>query len=316
MDQIEHKYIDVRGLKLHLAEIGNGPSVVVFLHGFPEIWYSWRHQMIAVANAGFRAIAPDFRGYGLSQQPREPEKASFKDLLEDLLAILDFFSIPKVFIVGKDFGARPAYLFAVLHPERVSGVVTLGVPYVPSGPSASFTDLPEGFYILRWQKPGRAEADFGRFDVKRVVRNIYTLFSQSELPIAAEDQEIMDLVDPSSPLPTWFTEEDLAVYASLYEKSGFRTPLQVPYRTLQEKLSLTDTRVQVPALLIMGGKDYVLKFPRLEDYIRSGKVKDHVPDLEITFLPEGTHFVQEQFPDQVNQLVLTFLRKHACSTSQ
>ncbi|XP_043687344.1 bifunctional epoxide hydrolase 2-like isoform X3 [Telopea speciosissima] len=300
MDQIEHKYIDVRGLKLHLAEIGNGSSVVVFLHGFPEIWYSWRHQMIAAANAGFRAIAPDFRGYGLSQQPLEPEKASFKDLLEDLLVILDFFSIPKVFIVGKDFGFRPAYQFALLHPERVSGVVTLGVPYIPS-PVSLFGDLPEGFYILRWQKPGRAEADFGRFDVKTVIRNVYILFSGSELPIAAEDQEIMDLVVPSSPLPTWFTEEDLAVYASLYEKSGFCTPLQVPYRTLQEELSLADARVQVPALLIMGGKDYVLKFPGLEDYIRSGKVKDYVPDLEITFLPEGTHFVQEQFPDQAPQ---------------
>ncbi|KAJ4980442.1 hypothetical protein NE237_031279 [Protea cynaroides] len=313
MDQIEHKYIDVRGLKLHIAELGTGPSVVVFLHGFPEIWYSWRHQMVAVANAGFRALVPDFRGYGLSQLPPEPEKASFKDLLEDLLAILDFFSVPKAFLIGKDFGAFPANLFAVIFPERVSGVVTMGVPYIPAGSSSLFKQLPEGFYILRWQEPGRAEADFGRLDVKTVVRNIYILFSGSELPIAGEDQEIMDLVDPSSPLPPWFTEEDLAVYATLYEKSGFRTALQVPYRTLREDLSLTDDpRVKKPALLIMGGKDYFLKVPGMEDYVRSGKVKDLVPDLEITFLPEGTHFVQEQFPDQVNQLITTFLRKHTC----
>ncbi|XP_042493604.1 bifunctional epoxide hydrolase 2-like [Macadamia integrifolia] len=315
MDEIEHKYVDVRGLKLHVADIGSGPSVVLFLHGFPEIWYSWRNQMIAVANAGLRAIAPDFRGYGLSQLPPEPEKATFKDLIEDLLAILDFFSIPKVFIVGKDFGARPGYLFAVLHPERVSGMVTLGSPYRTSR-SSLLLDLPEGFYISRWQKPGRAEADFGRFDIKTVVRNIYILFSGSEIPIAAEDQEIMDLVDPSSPLPTWFTEEDLAVYASLYEKSGFRTPLQVPYRAILEQFNLTDVTVKVPVLLIMGGKDFALKFPGMEDYVRSGKVKDYVPDLEIIFLPEGTHFVQEQFPDQVNQLVLNFLKKHTCSTSQ
>ncbi|XP_043698042.1 bifunctional epoxide hydrolase 2-like [Telopea speciosissima] len=312
MDQIEHKYIDVRGLKLHIAEIGTGPSVVVFLHGFPEIWYSWRHQMIAVANAGFRALAPDFRGYGLSQQPHEPEKASFKDLIEDLLAILDSFSIPKAFLIGKDFGVLPANLFAVLFPERVSGVVTMGIPYVPSSPSSLFSQLPEGFYILRWKEPGRAEADFGRFDVKTVVRNIYILFSGSELPIASENQEIMDLVDPSTPLPPWFTEEDLAAYVTLYEKSGFRFPLQVPYRTLQEDLSSKDPRVKVPALLIMGGKDYFLKVPGMEDYVRSGKVKDFVPDLEITFLPEGTHFVQEQFPDQVNQLIATFLSKHSC----
>ena len=132
MDQIQHKFIDVaRGLKLHLAEIGcghnptqsimftqpsllllfflfctcqiglilfsfSGPHVVVFLHGFPEIWYTWRHQMMAVANAGFRAIAPDYRGYGLSDPPPDPAKASFTDLLTDLLGILDALQLPKV----------------------------------------------------------------------------------------------------------------------------------------------------------------------------------------------------------------------------
>ncbi|KAF5185484.1 Ab hydrolase superfamily protein yfhm, partial [Thalictrum thalictroides] len=95
MDQIQHKYVDIRGLKLHIAEIGTGDKVVVFLHGFPEIWYTWRYQMIAVAKAGYRAIAPDFRGYGLSEVPSEPEKTTFKDLDDDLLAIFDNFCIPK-----------------------------------------------------------------------------------------------------------------------------------------------------------------------------------------------------------------------------
>lgn len=310
MDQIQHKFVDVRGLKLHLAEIGTGPKVVVFLHGFPEIWYTWRHQMIAVANAGFRAIAPDYRGYGLSDPPPEPEKALFDDLLGDLLAILDVLGIPEVFLVGKDFGARPAYLFALRHPKRVLGVVTMGVPHLPPGPSTFHKYLPEGFYLSRWREPGRAEADFGRFDAKTVIRKIYILFSRSEVPVAAENQEIMDLVDPSAPLPPWFTEEDLSTYGALYEKSGFQTALQVPYRSFGEDFSITDPTVKVPALFIMGAKDYVLKFPGLEDYIKSGKVKEFVPNLEITFLPEGTHFVHEQSPDEVNQLVLSFLSKH------
>ncbi|XP_077240217.1 epoxide hydrolase 2-like [Tasmannia lanceolata] len=311
MEEIQHNHLDIRGLKLHVAEIGKGPIVAVFLHGFPEIWYSWRYQMIAVANAGFRAIALDFRGYGLSQQPPEPEKASFMDLVLDLLAILDSLAIPKAFLIGKDFGVRPAYQFALLHPERVSGVITLGVPFVPPGPNSFHRrGLPEGFYVMRWQEPGRAEADFGRFDIKTVVRKIYILFSGSELQIAGKDQEIMDLVDPSTPLPHWFTEEDLTAYAALFEKSGFRLPLQVPYRSTMETLSVTDPKVQVPALLVMGGKDYILKFPGMEDYVKSTKLKEYVPDLEITFLPEGTHFVQEQFPDQVNQLIIDFLNKH------
>ncbi|KAJ7968522.1 Epoxide hydrolase 2 [Quillaja saponaria] len=310
MEQIQHKFIDVRGLKLHLAEIGSGPNVVVFLHGFPEIWYSWRHQLVALAKAGFRAIAPDYRGHGLSDPPPEPEKASFHDLLDDLLGILDALDLAKVFLIAKDFGVRLAYLFAILHPERVSGVVTLGSPYIPPGALRFSKNLPEGFYISRWQEPGRAEVDFGRFDAKTIVRNVYILFSKSELPIAKENQEVMDLVDKSTPLPTWFTEEDLAAYGDLYEKSGFRTALKVPYRSTGEDFSLPDPTVRVPAFVIMGGKEYFLKFPGFEDFIMSGKVRDFVPDLEITFLPEGTHFVQEQLPDQVNQLILNFLSKH------
>nr|DAD22948.1 TPA_asm: hypothetical protein HUJ06_024411 [Nelumbo nucifera] len=289
-----------------------GPSVVVFLHGFPEIWYSWRHQMIAVAKAGYRAIAPDLRGYGLSDHPPQLENASFDDFADDILAMLDYFGIPKAFLVGKDFGAWPAYLVSLLHPERVSGVVSLGVPFFIPRPNP-FDDFPEGFYILKWKEPGRAEADFSRFDVKTVLQNIYILFSGSELPIAKDGKEIMDLVEPSTPLPPWFTEEDLAAYASLYENSGFSAPLQVPYRSLHKEITITDPKVEVPTLLIMGGKDYILKFPGLEEYITSGKVKDHVPDLEIKFFPEGTHFIQEQFPDQVNQLITTFLNGHICS---
>jgi pimeloyl-ACP methyl ester carboxylesterase len=201
-------------------------------------------------------------------------------------------------------------------------------------------------YVCTYQKPGRAEADFGRFDAKTVVRNVYILFSKSEIPIANENQEIMDLVAPDTPLPSWFSEEDLATYGALYEKSGFQTALQVPYRcchllllffpvkcyvaikhtilllfnfktcfvcicrSFGEDFNLPDPIVKVPALLIMGGKDYVFKFPGIEELTKGEKAKEFVPNLEVTFIPEGTHFVQEQFPEQVNQLILAFLAKH------
>ncbi|KAK9085185.1 hypothetical protein Sjap_025596 [Stephania japonica] len=313
MDKIQHKFIDIRGLKLHVAEIGNtGAPVVVFLHGFPEIWYSWRHQMIAAADAGFRAIALDYRGYGQSEVPAEPQKATFNDLLEDLLAILDFFSISKAFIVGKDFGTRTAYFFTLLHPERVSGIATLGAPYVPPGASLGSRHVSEGLYISRWQTPERAEEDFERFDVKTVIRNIYILFSGAELPIAEEGKEVMDLVNKGTPLPNWFTEEDLETYAEHYKKSGFLTPMQVPYRSLSESIDVSNVVVEVPALLIMGGKDYSLRFPGMEEYLNE-KAKDYVPNLETVFLDEGTHFVQEQFPDQVNRLLIAFFNK--CQTT-
>uniref|UniRef100_M1C1E6 Epoxide hydrolase n=1 Tax=Solanum tuberosum TaxID=4113 RepID=M1C1E6_SOLTU len=112
MEEIDHKFVEVNGLKLHIAEIGSGFSpVVVFLHGFPEIWYSWRYQMIAVGKAGYRAIAPDFRGYGLSDQPTQPEKTTLLDLVSDLLALLDALSISKVFIQSSEIFMRESLSF-------------------------------------------------------------------------------------------------------------------------------------------------------------------------------------------------------------
>ncbi|KAG8642421.1 hypothetical protein MANES_12G085000v8 [Manihot esculenta] len=269
--------------------------------------------MIAVANAGYRAIAIDFRGYGFSDQPPEPEKGTFMDLVGDVLALLDTLGISKAFVIAKDAGAFPAYLLGVLHPNRVSALATLGIPFMLPGPNGIPTHLmPKGFYIARWQEPGRAEADFGRLDVKTVIKNIYILFSGTEPPTAKDDtQEIMDLVDASTPLPPWFSEEDLAVYASLYETSGFRFALQVPYRNLNVDCGIKDPKITVPSLLIMGEKDYVMKFTGVEDFIRSGKVKEFVPDLDIIFVEDGSHFVHEQLPQQVNEILINFLNKHS-----
>ncbi|KAF8672424.1 hypothetical protein HU200_049635 [Digitaria exilis] len=308
--EIQHTHLPIRGLNLHVAHVGKVGELgtVVFLHGFPEIWYSWRHQMLAVAAAGYRAIAPDCRGYGLSDQPPENEEVSWDDLIADVLAILDAYSIPKAFLVGKDFGAMPAYEFALQHPDRTCGVTCLGIPFNPA--PVSFDTMPEGFYILRWREPGRAEADFGRYDVRRVVRTIYVLFSGTEIPTAKEGQEIMDLADLSTPLPEWFTEEDLDVYAKLYDKSGFRYPLQMPYRAIHKIPNRLDAKFQVPVFIVMGEKDYCFNFPGFEAALRGGAMGHFMPDLKVTFIPEGCHFVQEQLPEQVNELLLGFLKDH------
>ncbi|KAI3740791.1 hypothetical protein L2E82_31265 [Cichorium intybus] len=308
MDKIAHKFLQINGLKLHVAEIGSESSpAVIFLHGFPEIWYTWRHQMIAVANAGFRAIAPDFRGYGLSDPPAEPEKASFDDFVNDVASIIDSLAISKVFVIAKDFGTMIAYPFILQHPEKIAGIITFNMTFMPP---AAFKNhpLPEGFYVTRWRDPGRAEADFSRFDVKTVVKNIYILFSQSEIPIANENEEIMDLVKPLTPLPSWLTEEDFAMYVSLYEKSGFRTALQIPYRSYMNLGPTKEVpKIEAPTMLIMGEEDYGRKVPGMDEYVKSGDVKKYVPNLETVYVPNGCHFVHEQFPDKVNQLIITFL---------
>ncbi|KHN46373.1 Epoxide hydrolase 2, partial [Glycine soja] len=221
---ISFAYVEVKGLKLHVVEIGSGQKALVFLHGFPEIWYTWRHKMIVAANAGYRTIAFDFRGYGLSQHHAKPQKANLLDLVDDVVGLLDSLGITK------DFGAFPAYIVVALHLDKVDSVIMLGFPFMLPGPSA-IQNLPKGSYVIKCQEAGRVEADFVCFDVKSVIRNIYTLFSGSEIPIAGDNQEIMDLYDPTTPLPPWFSEEDLATYESLYKKSGFRFALQVLYRS-------------------------------------------------------------------------------------
>ncbi|KAE8698460.1 Detected protein of confused Function [Hibiscus syriacus] len=256
MEKIEHSHEQARGLKLHVAQIGSGTKVVVFLHGFTEIWYSWRHQMVAVADAGYRAISLDFRGYGLSEHPLELARATFNDFVDEVVALFDSFGISKAHLVSNDFGAFVATMVGVLHPERVSTIISLGVPFLLPSFSPLQTQLPlvpSGFYLLRWLVPGRAEADFGRFDTKTVVRKIYTMFYRSEPPVAASDnQEIMDLVDSFTPLPPWMSEEDIAEYGSLYEKSTFSTALQAPYRIVMLSCGLDDGKIKAPGLLIMG----------------------------------------------------------------
>uniref|UniRef100_A0A0R0HES0 AB hydrolase-1 domain-containing protein n=1 Tax=Glycine max TaxID=3847 RepID=A0A0R0HES0_SOYBN len=140
------------------------------------------------------------------------------------------------------------------------------------------------FHVDNFREPGRVEADFDRFPVKSMIRNIYTIFSRSEIPIAADDQEIMDLFDPSTPLPPW---------------------------TSKVETGLSDVKVTVPALLIMGEKDYFLMFLGMEDYIRNGAVTNFVPDLETVYIPEGSHFVHEQIPEKVNQQIIEFLDKQS-----
>lgn len=310
--EIEHSYLSIRGLKLHIARTGKGEigkTTLLFVHGFPEVWYSWRHQMVAAAAAGFCCIAPDLPGYGLSDPPIDLAKASWEGLMNDLLEILDSLSISKVFLVAKDFGVKPAFDLALCHPSRVSGVVTLGVPPLV-GSLRLTTGLPEGFYKSRWKEPGRAEASFGRYDVRRIMRTIYILFSKAEIPVAEQGLEIMDLVDESTPLPWWFTEEDLSMYTHLYEKKGFMTALQIPYRTNAAKPECANPRFEMPMFVIIGQKDYILKFPGMEDYMSSEKLKEVAPDHDITYIPEGSHFVQEQFPDLVNQLMIDFIKKH------
>ncbi|KAL2484030.1 alpha/beta-hydrolase superfamily protein [Forsythia ovata] len=255
-------------------------------------------------------------GTGCPEPPPEPEKATFTDLISDLNELLNALAISKVFLIAKDFGAGvSSHLCPSPLGESIWNCYT-GYTFCSSRSFLHFLNIFLKDFICQ---DGWNLEELRLILVVSTLKQLYgiSIFSSHEVNyrLLRKDQEIMDIVDSSTPLPPWFTEEDLESYGSLYTKSGFQTALKVPYRSINEEFNIANLKVEAPALLIMGMKDYVLKFPGMEDYVRSGQAKMFVPKLETTYLPEGSHFVQEQFPDQVNQLTVNFLISHSCNNA-
>lgn len=155
MDKIQHSTISTNGINIHFASIGSGP-VVLFLHGFPELWYSWRHQLLFLASKGFRAIAPDLRGFGDSDAPPSPSSYTPHHIVGDLIGLLDHLGIDQVFLVGHDWGAMMAWYFCLFRPDRVKALVNLSVHYTPRNPAGSPLAvtrryLGDDFYICKFQ---------------------------------------------------------------------------------------------------------------------------------------------------------------------
>ena len=156
MEKIEHSTISTNGINMHIASIGTGPAVL-FLHGFPELWYSWRHQMISLSSLGYRCIAPDLRGYGDTDAPKSPASYSSLHIIGDVVGLLDHLGIDQVFLVGHDWGAYMAWYFCLFRPERVKALVNLGIVYISRKLDVKFLDegfrasIGDDFYICRFQ---------------------------------------------------------------------------------------------------------------------------------------------------------------------
>ncbi|XP_047050089.1 epoxide hydrolase A-like [Lolium rigidum] len=312
--EVRHWSAEVNGISLHVAEQGPaaGPAVLL-LHGFPELWLSWRHQMAAVAARGFRALAPDLRGYGDSSTPTDPAAYTVLHLVGDAVALLDHLRLPKVFVVGHDLGAQVAWHLCLLRPDRVRAVVVLGVPYFPRAPRPAteiFAALGDGFYITQFQEPGRAEKAFARYDVATVLKKFYSI--ELDSITAPPGVEIIDFLEASSssPLP-WMTDEELGQYAEKFQKSGFTGPLNY-YRMMDTNWRLTapwhGAKITVPAKFIAGEKDTGFESFGTKRYVESGGLKSNVPDLEVAII-EGHHYLQQEQAQRVNTEILSFLDK-------
>lgn len=293
---VVHRRLPVDGIELHLAEAGAGP-LVVLLHGFPELWYSWRHQLPALADAGYRTIAPDLRGYGDSSAPREIEAYALQAVCGDFIGLLDRLGADRAVFVGHDWGAAVAWQLALEHPERVAAVAGLSVPFVPRAPAEPISLLRkargEDFYMIWFQQPGVAERALER-DIRRTL-------TATTAWTAAWAQG-----DDQPPLPAWLTEEDVRVYVDAFERTGFSGGLNY-YRNIDRNWErtehLADRRIEQPALFITGSRDPVKQFMPAE------AMDGWVTDLRGVIQVEGAgHWVQQERPDEVSDALLSFLR--------
>jgi len=303
----------VGGVELSVTDVGSGP-IVLLVHGFPELAYSWRHQIPALAAAGYRVLVPDMRGYGASGRPAPVTDYDIEHLTGDLAAILDDVGVDRAAIVGHDFGAIVAWNFAVLRAERTGAVVGLSVPNVPRPPTPPIVMLRQlfadnFFYMVYFQEPGVADADLGRDPAVTMRRLLSARLAVDSMPdpatFAADGRGFVDRIPESEGLPAWLSEDELAVYVDAFTRTGYTGPINW-YRNLDRNWELTADRagvhVTAPSLFIGGAQDPVLMMT--PPGVAHGSLDDHRGDV---IVPDAGHWVQQEQPAAVNETLLGFL---------
>jgi len=311
---MELRTISSNGIRMRIAEQGSGP-LVLLLHGFPESWYSWRHQLPALAAAGFHVVAPDQRGYGGSEAPPAIEKYDIFHLVDDAVGVLDALGEQRAVVVGHDWGAPVAWHCALLRPERFRAVAALSVPYVgraPAPPTQLFRMMAGDrfFYILYFQQPGVSEREL-ESDVRSTMRRFLYAASGdvSEPPDfwqKPKDATFLEGLPEPKTLPGWLTEADLEYFTAEFSRTGFRGGLNW-YRNFDRNWELTPqldgAKVTQPALFIAGERDGVLAMVPVD------AMRDLVPDLRrLLLIPGCGHWTQQERPAEVNAALLEFLK--------
>ena len=307
----------VNGINMRVAVRGSGP-LVLLCHGFPESWYSWRHQLAALADAGFRAAAPDMRGYGGTEAPQDVGQYTMLHLVGDMVALVRALGEKQAVIVGHDWGAPVAWNAAMLRPDLFRAVVGMSVPFSSPGYldflSAMEKHGIDNFYIQYFQKPGVAEAELQR-DVEASLRRIYFSGSgdgpeRATFGTLAPGKGFLDNTVEPRTLPGWLTREDIAYCAAEFRHSGFRGGLNW-YRNMRRSWELLGPwrgcTIAQPSMFISGARDDVLKFPASKAQI--GNFQHTLPGLRGCHIIEGAgHFIQRERADAVSALLVEFVK--------
>ena len=310
---LTHRYLNVNGLRMHVAEQGQGP-LVVLCHGWPELGRSWRHQLPALAAAGFRAVAPDMRGYGQTDAPSDVAAYSILHLVGDVVALVAALGEQKAYVVGHDWGSTVAWNAAAMRPDLFPAVVGMSVPARARSAAAPLETLRSrghgDFYWIYFQEPGVAEAEFERDPESSLRRLMLSSKRENGLRVPAGKGFLDGSVDPGT-LPAWFTQEDLAALACEYRRTGFRGGLNW-YRNIDRNWELSapfaGVKIHQPALFIAGTRDAVIHGPMGEAAL--AQLPEVVPGLRRKVLLEGAgHWINEERADDVNAELIRFLRE-------
>ena len=315
---INHTFLDTNGIRMHVAQSGSG-DLVILLHGWPELWYSWRHQMAALSAAGYHVVAPDQRGFGQSESPEPIEAFNILELTADIIGLVNALGEQRAVIVGHDWGAQVAAHCGLLRPDLFHAVALIAVPFLQRSkrghPPTQFMKRiarDNQFYQLYFQEPGRAEQEFEQ-DVYLTLRKL--LFSGSgdialdQRPnyFFGKDQGLLDICVSPNELPQWLQEEDLRYFAAEFERSGFRGGLNW-YRNIDKNWELTHfligATITQPALFIAGERDQTIVL-----YSNAYEtLENNLPRLyKKILIPSAGHWVQQEKPVEVNKVLLDFL---------
>ena len=319
IEGISFRYVESNGITMRIAEAGSGPAVLM-AHGFPESWYSWRHQIKALADAGYHAIAPDMRGYGLSDAPTDPEAYLLDTLAGDIVGILDALNIDKAHMVGHDWGSPVASRTVVRYPERFLSLALLSVPYGPRSPVAPMSAMRERvgdnfFYMTYHNEPGGvAEAEYNA-NTREFLFAIYQSPTSPRNPPEVTDPKrsaggwLPRLGTPLG-LPNWLSDDDLDYYVKQFSRNGFRGGVNY-YRNFDRNWAaaaeIKDPVVRVPTLFIAGTQDMVIAGAN-EGQLKA-RMSPVAPELTLTLLPEFGHWIQQEAPMATNDAMLKFYAK-------
>ncbi|KAJ3693731.1 hypothetical protein LUZ60_009211 [Juncus effusus] len=315
--QITHRTITLTTTTLHVAEQGADPNrpVAILLHGFPELWYTWRHQIGGLAALGYHVVAPDLRGYGESAVSSDDDVYSSLHVVGDVVALIDSLRKEQVFLVGHDWGAIIAWYVCMFRPDKIKALVILSVPFAPRNPLRKSVEYlrsvyGDDYYICRFQKPGEIEAEFSRLGTELVLKKFFAYRSPGPLFIPKEG---WGSPDEKITLPSWISEDDIKYYTNAFEKTGFTGGLNY-YRNLDKTWELTaawtGTKINVPTKFIVGDLDITYNTPGIQDFIHKGGMKKYVPLLDEVVVLKGVgHFINEEKPHEITKYIHGFLSK-------